>query len=263
MDSAPGFTAIQETEEAQIWASGPDNNHQRFQMKVTIDSTVTDSGNTPTSTLRGGLVMGLKDSDGNAYAYDADANDGTQKIIGVLEKHVNMLDRFGTAEDKFSKILNSGIIKLAADLVGEDKFAIAVLARLGFRFPQVDPHGSLFGFYPKARYFKAADYTLLDADHGCRFVATAAVNFTLPSLATVGPGYWVHLYNAANTDMVITGAANTILIGDAGGAPSTTITFNTANEKMGGQALMYSDYADAAGSLAWYVLFTARTYTTA
>ena len=264
-DSVPGFRAIFESEEAQIWYNGPDNNHQRIEAKATIDNSTVDAANSPTTTLRAGLVLGLKASDAKCYQYDADATDGTNAVVGVLPKYLSMLDQYrGETEDKMSQILIGGVLKSISTLIGIDKAAAAVLLRRGFHVSDLEPHGSAFGFHPKARYFKAADYTLLDADHGCMFVAvTGAVNFTLPSLATVGKGYQVLLYNAVDANMTVTAAANTLLIGDAGGAASTTITFSTATEKMGGQALLYSDYASDGGSLAWYVLFTARTYTTA
>lgn len=265
-DSVPGFTAIKETEEAQIWAAGPDNNHKRFLQKAKIKSTVTDSGNTGyTTTLRAGRVMGLKDSDGLLYLYDADATDGTQKVVGLLPRYQYMGDRDGVVEDKFTSILTAGIVKNITDLYGYDKSAIAVLARIGFTFAQLDPHGSCFGFHPKARYFKdgtalSGAYTVVDGDHGCILTAvTAAMNFTMPDLATVGKGFQILLFNAIDANMIVTAAANTILTGDAGGAPSTTITFSTSNRKMGASVLMYADYAADGGSLAWLPLFVSGT----
>ncbi len=254
-DNIPGFNAMKESEEFQITGRGPDNYGARFHRKVHIKSTVTDSGNTGyTTTLRGGFVLAIKDSDGFAYAYDADANDGTQNPIGVLEQAVFML-LDGTATDRFSKVLGGGLLKdTANDLIGEDKAVMAVLLRSGFQ-QMNEPHGSSFLLHPRKRYFDTADYTILDADHGSMRVAiTNAVNYTLPSLATVGRGFSILLYNAVDASMVITGAANTIIYGDAGGALSTTLTFSTANKKMGGTALMYADYGTDGATLQWYVL---------
>lgn len=268
-DSLPGFGAIKETEESQIWTAGPDNQHCRFLQKALIASTVTDAGNTPTSTIRGGQVLGLKDSDGKMYLYDADATDGTQTVVGVVPKHLSMLDKFGTAEDKLSRMLTAGIIK-SSDLLlngnaAADKAAIAVLYRLGFRIAQIDPHGSAFGIAFKSRYFKTADYTVLDADHGKAFYAAGAgaVNFTLPSLATVGKGFQAFFYNTVAQNMVITGAADTIVYGDAAGGYSTTLTFSTANKQMGGQALMVSDYVSDGGALKWFPYFLSTAVTSA
>ena len=264
-DSIPGIRAIVETEENQLWAAGPDNQHKRFHVKAHLKSTIVDSGNTGrTTTIRGGNAIARKDSDGLDYLYDADAGDGTAGVIGLLEKHLSMFDKDGTVEDKFTRVLTAGIIRNIDELIGVDKAAMAVLLRIGFTLAQATPHGSAFGLHMRNRYFKAADYTLTDADHGCMFIATTgAVNFTLPSLATVGRGYQVLLYNGVAAAMVITAAANTIVTGDAGGAVSTTLTWSTANAQMGGHALMYSDYTADGGTLAWYPLFLARTVTTA
>lgn len=267
MDSKPGFTAIKETEEVQLWHSGPDNQHQRIEAKIDLKSTITDSGNTPTTTIRGGNVIGLK-ADGFGYIYDADSSDGNV-VVGVLPKHVSMLDRDGTAEDKFTKIMIGGILKDTADLLNSDLHALAVLFRRGFRSAALEPHGSMFGLHFKSMEFKngttlSGAYTVLAGDHGKMLVATtAAMNFTLPTLSAVGPGFQVMLYNAVDANMVVTAAANTIISGDAGGAPSTTLTFSTANAKMGAQALMMSGYDGEGGSLAWYALMVNRTVTTA
>lgn len=261
-DSKPGFTALVSTEEVQLWAAGPDNNHKRFETKVEIGSTSTDAGNSPTTTLRGGIVMAKKDSDSKCYPYSAAATDGTQKVVGVLGKYLSMLDRFGTAEDKLSKLLTQGILKNpTVDLIGVDKVALAVLFRTGFTSALLEPHGSSFLLHPKTRYFKTADYTLLDADHGVQFIAdgSGAVNFTLPDLATVGPGYEVLLTNAANQNMVVTApVADTIVYDDTAGGYATTLTWSTGNQKMGAQVLMRSDY-NAAGVLKWYPMMIQRT----
>lgn len=268
MDSTPGFTAIKETEEVQLWASGPDNQHCRFEAKAKMKSTVTDAGNTPTTTLRGGNVIALK-ADGLTYIYDEDASDGGQ-VVGVLPKHLSMLDRDGTVEDKFTKVLTAGILKNpTGDLLNSSLHALGVLFRRGFRTAALEPHGSQFGLFFKNVEFKngttlSGAYTVLAADHGKMLVATtAAMNFTLPTLADVGPGFQVFIYNAVDANLVITGAANTIITGDAGGALSTTITFSTANAKMGAHALMVSGYAGEGGSLGWYSLMVGRTPTTA
>lgn len=257
MDNVPGITAMEETVEGQIWASGPDNQHKRYQQKVHIKSTVVDSGNTSfTNQLRPGFPIALKDSDGYGYKYDPTANDGTQACVGLLEHGVSML-RSGSVVDKFTHMLTAGIVRNIDDLISSDKQAMATLLRIGWSIAQPTPHGSAFLLHPWRTDFKAADYTVLDADHGKMLVAiTGAVNFTLPTLATVGPGFEVLIYNAVDASMVVTAAADTILYGDAGGGASTTLTFSTANKKIGGQVLMRSGY-DGGGTpaLKWFALF--------
>lgn len=262
MDNLPGITALVETVEGQIWATGPDNNHKRFQQKIHLKSTVIDSGNTGyTNQLRPGLAVARKDSDGLDYVYDPDANDGTQACLGLTEHSISML-RDGAVADRFTHMLTSGIIRNIDDLIGMDKQGMATLLRTGFTLAQPVPHGSAFLVHPWRTDFKdgtalSGAYTVVDADHGKMLVAiTALVNFTLPTLSTVGPGFEVLIYNAVDGSSVVTGAANTIVFGDAGGALSTTLTFSTANKKMGGQVLMRSGYDGAApGVLVWYALF--------
>ncbi len=263
-DNIPGFDALVESEENQLWASGPDNQHKRFHIKAHIKSTVVDSGNTPTTTLRGGRAISRKDSDGLDYLYDNDATDGTQSVIGLLEKHTNMLGRgAGAVADRFTKVLTAGIIRNLDELISVDKAAIAVLLRIGFTLAQATPHGSAFLMHPRTRYFDAgATFTLTDSDHGAMRIATGACNYTLPDLATVGKGYEVLLFNGAAATMVVTApVADTINTGDAAGGLSTTITFSTANRQRGGSVLMYVDYVADGGALAWYPLFVSGSPT--
>lgn len=271
--NVPGMTAIVETDESQILASGPNDQHRQIDFGVTVKSTVTDAGNTPTTELRPGNLFGIKDSDGLAYLYSASANDGTQAARGVWAgpSSFPMLQSLlnPTAVNKRMKIHTGGILKNTALLPNADHAGLATLLRTGFVTKGIDPPGSAFGLHFKNRYFKdgtalSGAYTVVAADNGCMLVAiTAAMNFTLPDLATVGRGFQVFLYNAVDANMVVTAAANTIITGDAGGAVSTTLTFSTANAKMGSHALMYADYNGPAGTLAWYAMMVNRTVTTA
>lgn len=262
-DNLPGQTLIEESYEAQIWASGPDNNHKRYQQKIHIKSTVTDAGNTSfTTTLRAGNVMARKTSDSLDYLYSPSATDGTQGAIGLLEATTPMIRKGDTvASDRFTHMLSAGIIRNVADLPNVDLQALSVLTRIGFTIAQPTPHGAAFLMHPSRIDFKdgtalSGAYTVVAADNGRMLVAiTALVNFTLPTLASVGPGFSVLIYNGVDGSSVITAEADTIVYGDAGGALSTTLTFSTANKKMGGQALLLSGYdGGATPALKWYVL---------
>lgn len=257
-DNTPGISAIIESEERQIWAAGPDNNHKRYQQKIHIKSTVVDAGNSGfTTTIRAGNAIGRKDSDSLDYLYSPSAVDGTQGCIGLLEHTVPMVGRDGVVADRFTHMLTSGIIRNIDDLLGVDKQALATLLRTGFTIAQPVPHGSAFLLQPWRVDFQAANYTVLDADHGKMIVATTgAVTFTMPSLATVGPGFEVLLFNSVAATMTVTAAVDTIVFGDAAGGLSTSLAFSTANKQMGGQVLMKSGY-DGGGTpaLRWFPLF--------
>ena len=74
----PGVSAVQETTEKAVYWGRKDQ--QLWENNLVIDSTATDAQNTPTTTLRAGLLLGKQTSDGNLYAWNPDAVDGIQPI---------------------------------------------------------------------------------------------------------------------------------------------------------------------------------------
>ncbi|MGH9894519.1 MAG: hypothetical protein ACREA0_21560 [bacterium] len=259
-DSVPGFRAIKETEEIQLTAVGPDNNHGRFHIRGAIQSAVVDAGNTPTTTLRGGNVIARQDADSLDRLYNANANDGLQGPIGILEKHLSMLDRDGSVEEKFTRLLTGGIIKREADILGVDPAVMAVLLRSGFRIAD-KPHGSAFLLHPVRRDTKTANYTVVVGDNGKLLVANGAgaLTFTLPALATAKAGFEVQLFNAVAQNMVVTAEGAVILLGTDAAGVSTTLTFSTLNEKVGASVLLRADYHGA--NLRWFPMMLQRTAT--
>jgi hypothetical protein len=82
---------------------------------------------------------------------------------------------------------------------------------------------------------KAASYTVLQEDSGSVFIATAAATFTLPAVASSAGCTWTFI-NGADTDMVVTAPAGT-LVAD-GNAAATSATFSTASHKIGGSCII-------------------------
>src|SRR5512137_1267458 len=66
---------------------------------ILIASTARDAGNTPTTTLRKGLVLGRVTASGKYKEYDADAQDGTEVARVILDDEVDLLDESGSAAD--------------------------------------------------------------------------------------------------------------------------------------------------------------------
>lgn len=60
--------------------------------QITLASTARDSGNTPTTTLRRGLVLGKITASGKFAQYDNSATDGTQTADGVLEEQEDLVN---------------------------------------------------------------------------------------------------------------------------------------------------------------------------
>lgn len=236
-----GMTALYETEEVQVTMSGPQGQTQIIEGQgVQIKSSVTDSGNTPTTTIRGGNLLAQKASDDLLYLYDPDATDGTQLPVGVLPAHLSMLQN-GTAVNKGVKWLKGGILKVA-QLLGLDYHARAVLLRSGFHFDSVQPDGAAFLVHHRKAQQTATDVTVTAADNGDLFVATAAATFTLPTKAH---GLSFEFLQTADANMVITSASSSDDIIAKGDAGADTLTFSTSSEKIGSRVRISCIYVGA------------------
>ena len=241
--NVPGIGTQQDAADTQVWWAGRHGQDLIATKKVTIDSATVDSGNTPTTTLRGGNVMALADSTGKALTYDPDANDGRQIAMGILEKHQSMLVD-GTATDRFTQMLVHGLLK-QGELVGLDPRAKQQLAgRFVFDRDLSASLGVLM--HPRGIYRKAANYTVTAADNGLLFLATAAVSFTLP---TKQNGLAFRFFQTADADLTITGSSDII---HKNGAAASSVAFSTSNQKIGSHALVECVYIDT-NTLAWIV----------
>lgn len=92
---------------------------------------------------------------------------------------------------------------------------------------------------------KAADYTVVAGDSGTLFTASAAVNFTLPTLAA---NLIFEFLNLADSAMTVTSAAGTDIVWD-NNASRSSLAFSTTSHKIGGHLVFKSN---AAGTK-WYV----------
>lgn len=81
-----------------------------IQQRVTISSAARDSGNTPTTTLRPGLIMGMVTATGKFKEYDNSDSDGTETAIGILKHQVKLLDSDGNACDGIAPIVIGGYV---------------------------------------------------------------------------------------------------------------------------------------------------------
>ena len=244
--TAPGYSTIQETGEWQGLLNARGREMLLIDKNVTISSAATDAGNTPTTTLRAGSVMAKLDSGGEYVLYDSDATTGAQIARGVLLEQLNMLDYAGTAEDKPMALIAIRGNFRASELHNLDAAARQQLLQLGCVFD--DPAGSQALQNHLGVIEKAADYTVVAADNGALFVATAAANFTLPTKAH---GLCFQFLQTADANMAIlsAGSADDIIVkGDAG---ADSVTFSTASNKIGAWAEVRCIYVG--GALKWIV----------
>ncbi len=241
--NAPGFQSQIESQDSQVWWSGRHGQNLVATKRVTIDSSNLDSGNTPTTTLRGGVLLAIEDATGNAYLYDADANDGRQIAVGILEKSQDMLVD-GVASNRYTQMLVHGLLK-ESQLVGTDDRAKTQLAN---RFVFDSDLGVAGGelMHPRGVYRVSTNQTLTASQNGLMFIALAAVTFTLPTKAN---GLAYRVFQIANANLTIVGNNDIVHKGDAS---ASTVAFSTASQKIGSHALIECMYT-ADNTLKWVV----------
>jgi hypothetical protein len=77
-----------------------------------------DAGNTPTTTLRGGLLLGKITASGKLKEFDPAATDGSQNVYGVLLDDVRVVDELQQNQDQpQARIAVSGDVKASTLLI--------------------------------------------------------------------------------------------------------------------------------------------------
>lgn len=231
----PGISEAAETAETELgWSEAALKAEIRGGILL---STAADAGNTSlTTTLRMGLVMAQVDASGKWAQWDPTATDGTAVARGVLPATINTLNTFGTAADKWVSIMIGGPVRASRLLVGGGATFTSIARRQMHKFLFDD---DMIGANQNGdRYVtvvKTADYTVVAADVGKRFVTTAAagaVNFTLPAIANVTTGWFAEFLNTVDQNMTVTAPANKLIA--VNNLTATSVAFSTANLKIGG-----------------------------
>jgi hypothetical protein len=245
--ATPGFGAAAYTTEREIlW--GRDDQHLPLLFRNSIISgAARDAGNTPTTLLRRGLILGRVTATKELEEWDSDAADGTENIVSVLNCELRATDFDANNTDRaFSTLLRGPVIAAnilikGVSLVGHaDEFlARRQMHAMGFVFDD-DPQGVLAGACFRLAH-KTASYTVLDSDNGTLFTnkgASGAVTFTLPATAKKGLEYT--FFAVANQNLVVaSGTADKMVVFNDAAADS--IAFQTASEIIGGAVRVVGD----------------------
>lgn len=252
-NALPGLgNAVENAERMFLWGK-----HEQVLFRTAVIlSTSTDNGNTPTTTLRAGLVLSQLSS--NKWSpYDANATDGSQVAQGILCSDVKMLGIEGSVGDRLAVVVVGGPVKGGQLLYNAPVASSSTLtgldyqARSHFRGRVTFDDDLVGNQYPwKQGLAKTADYTVVASDNGTVFETTGAagaVTFTLPALldANSNPvckGVRFKFVNTVDQNMVISIAGSDTLIckNNAAGA---TATFSTTNQKIGSIAVVYTNAA--------------------
>lgn len=240
----PGPQAVFDTAEANVlWNKG---SLAIFDYGSIVASDATDSGSTPTTTLRIGLLMGKKTSGGKLYAWSPTATDGTQIVYGVLCVDLNMLNSNAVATDRVVGILIGGWVKNASILNLDNQARQQMRGRFWFDDDFAAPTKA---HYPwRQELAKTTAYPVVAADSGTLFTnvgAVGGVTFTLPTLAS---GLSFGFLAVADFAITVASAAGDDMV-TVNDASADSVAFSTAGDIMGGFVRVYSNVAGTK----WYV----------
>lgn len=230
----PGISSKVESLESQVWWG-----HENLQIRdpgPILGAAAVDAGATPTTALRGGLVLAKKTADGLWYEYDATQTDGREVAQGVLERGISTLGRDSVAAKKSWFVLIGGLLK-ASELKGLDALARQHLSAR-FIFDD-DVQGAGWCGPHLKEISKAADYTIVAADNFSEFVMTATGTLTLPA---IGKGYRFRLRSEVDAAIGFLSPEGTNIIA-LDNLAATTAKFQTANMMIGASAEIYTNEA--------------------
>jgi hypothetical protein len=243
----PGQTDIYQSVEATVqWGGffGPFT----WQYAV-INSSAVDAGNTPTTFLRPGLLMGQKTSDQTWLAYVYSNTDGTGIASGILTIDMDMIDPYtNAAAPRNVPVLTSGPVK-SSQIIGLDNNA---RSQLRGRFLFDDDLPNIRSYYPISTtkvFATGTAYQVLVADCGSMLIANSSGTFTF-TLPAIADGLTFTFMNYVAQNMVVTSTEGSNVIADTN-ITASTITFSTASHKQGAIVDFWSFYDGTTLKWAW------------
>lgn len=261
----PGFGASVNTNEREIVWGGDDRQVGILRRNSIVSGATRDAANTPTTTLRRGLLLGKVTSTGELEEWDADASDGTQYINSVLNVELKATDFDGNNADRaFGTIVKAPLIASqlliqGAAFVGhaDEYLARRQLTALGCVLDD-DMQGYLAGGGARYETVTGVADTLTADQNGMTlfYNNVAAVAVTLPTLQ---PGLEFELVRVADEEFVVQSAAgDDIIVGNDLEADS--VTFTTAGEQIGARVRVRSVYVGTA--LKWLIEIVTTPFST-
>jgi len=263
--ATPGLGAAAYTTEREILWGGSDLQIGILRRNSIISGAARDAGNTSTTLLRRGLLLGKVDSTGELEEWDADASDGTQNIVSVLDISLKAQDFDANNTDRaFATLVRAPLIAAqlliqGSALVGHtDEFlARRQLVAMGCVLDD-DMQGFLAGRGDRVESNADASDTLTASQNGMTlfYSNAAAVAVTLPAIK---PGLQYDLIRTADEEFVVASSeGDNIIMGNDLSADS--VTFTTAGEQIGAHVRVKSVYVGT--SLKWLIELPVKPFST-
>ena len=252
----PGTGALDITTEYEILWGGDRAKGLVLEQSAVYSGAARDAGNTPTTVLRAGLIMGKVTSSGELEEWDADASDGTQDIWGVLPYELRAQDFEANNADRVAPVIvraplkAAGLLIQGSALVGHaDEFlARKVLHDAGYILDD-DPQGFKAGYGNRVAVVTGTTDTLTAAENGTTIFYNNAASVTV-TLPAIKPGLEYTLVRTGDEEFVITsGEGDNVIITNDLSADS--VTFTTATEHLGVTVKVRSVYVGT--TLKWMI----------
>jgi len=224
----PGAGAIELTTEREILWGGDAAKGMAIYKSAVMDGTARDAGNTPTTVLRPGLLLGIITATGQYKEYNPAGTDGSEVASLILSVELRAQDFDANNADRVFPALCAGPVK-AGQLLLLDVQARGQLQRQ-FLFDD-DLIGNINPF-PQV-VAKTAAYTVTAADNNTVFTtqgAAGTVAFTLPTLAR---GLRYRFFNEAAEDMTVASVVTDEMVA-FNDLTADSVGFTTASEEIGG-----------------------------
>ena len=238
----PGPQEVREAAETNLlWNKG---SLAVFDYGAIIDGTASDAGNSPTSTLRAGLLLGKVASSGKLLQWSPTAVDGSQFVYGVAPFPIKLPDLDGVGRDRALGVLIGGHVKASAIVTATGAITQLARSQMRGRFLFDDdfnaPPSSYFPW--RGQVSKTADYVVSASDSGILFDNTGdldSITFTLPPIAS---GLVFGFLVVADHTLTVASAAGDDLI-VRNDAAADSVSFSIPGDKVGGLLVVYSNPA--------------------
>lgn len=199
---------------------------------VVLDTSASDAGNSPTTELRHGLLMGKLSSNGFYQHYQPNVVTGPQVVEGFLWMPRRTIDTDGNSVNRDAQIVIAGYVKSSQLLLLDENARRQMQSRFVFDDRPTPIFGGWTQVIPKtANYTVVAGGLNTPGDNNTHFTTTgnaAAITFTLPAVAK---GNRFRFTNTVDQNMTIAGPANTLVVFN--NAAATSIAVQTVAQKIG------------------------------